>query len=255
MVVIPTGSKHLDGILGGGLRSDAITLMFGHWATGKTQLGYQLMINALAMFPEKKAVYIETESGIFSPDRLKQIVPTVKTPKLDFSDRLLLIPASSMKIPAHQYLAYQRVQKLLEGGEKISLLVVDSFTALFRGFFPKRVQLADRNQEFAKHFTLLNWLSSKYNLAVYLTAQVQGVPTSPQEQKMALGRPENIVYGLKGFKFWGGPLPLHSAAYVLSLSRAKGQAWRARVIDSPDLPEAECLFSILPEGVRDYIGK
>lgn len=134
-------------------------------------------------------------------------------------------------------------------------LVHNSFTAKFRGFFQKREQLGDRSREFARHFMLFDLLASKYNLAVFLTAQVMGIPTSPKEQVMALGRPESTVFGLRGQKVWGGETVTHSAAYVLALSRGAKDYWKAKIIDAPDLPEEECYFCIRPEGIRDYLGK
>lgn len=250
---ISTGSKELDRILGGGVRTDATTMFFGPFASSKTQLGYQLMVNCLDTIPESKVMFIETEPSCFSPVRVREIRAS-SGKEVDYN-RIFHIPARTIATPSHQYLAYLRTKKLLEKGESIKLIIIDSFTAKFRGFFQKREQLGDRSREFARHFMLFDLLASKYNLAVFLTAQVMGVPTSPKEQVMALGRPESTVFGLRGQKVWGGETITHSAAYVLALSRGGKDYWKAKIIDAPDLPEEECYFCIRPEGIRDYVGK
>jgi DNA repair protein RadA len=42
---ITTGVKSLDGILGGGVETQAITEAYGQFASGKSQLGFQLAVN------------------------------------------------------------------------------------------------------------------------------------------------------------------------------------------------------------------
>ena len=253
---ISTGSRNLDNLLGGGVRTDAITMVYGEFATLKTQLAYQLLVNCLASMPSSKVMFIETESGCFSPERIRQIQPTVPhNGELDIGKRVFHIPARTIANPFHQYLAYVRTQKLLESGEPIKLLIVDSFTAKFRGYYQKREQLGDRSRELARHMVLLDTLASKYNMAIFLTGQVMGVPTSEQEQVKVQGAPESVKFGLKGHKIWGGDLLVHSATYILALSRAKKDAWKAMLIDSPNLPNLETYFTVRAEGIRDYVGK
>lgn len=249
---ISTGSKQLDNLLGGGVRTDAITMVYGEFATAKTQLAFQLMVNALAQYENSKVVYIETESGSFSPERLKEIKPTVGN-LASFDERVYHVPARTIATPEHQYLAYIRVKKLLEAGEPIILIVVDSFTKVFRAFYQTREQLGDRSRELARHFCLLDMLASKYNLAVFLTSQVMGQPTSEQEQVKAVGMPEYIKFGLKGHKVWGGDTLTHNATYILATSRTKKETWKAVLVDAPDRPQGEAYFTIRPEGIRDAV--
>lgn len=51
---ITTSSKGLDELLGGGVETNGITEVYGRFASGKTQLGFQLAVNA--QLPEGKGV-------------------------------------------------------------------------------------------------------------------------------------------------------------------------------------------------------
>jgi len=49
----------------------------------------------------------------------------------------------------------------------------------------------------------------------------------------------------------GGHVLAHAATYRVYLRKGKGEKRIARLIDSPDLPEAEAVFRIIEEGIRD----
>ena len=42
---ITTGAKDLDDLIGGGVETEAITETYGRFASGKSQLGFQLIVN------------------------------------------------------------------------------------------------------------------------------------------------------------------------------------------------------------------
>ncbi|MCG3254047.1 MAG: DNA repair and recombination protein RadA, partial [Candidatus Heimdallarchaeota archaeon] len=73
---ITTGSTELDKLLGGGIFTGEITEVSGEFATGKTQLCFQLCIN-VQLPPEQGGLeggvyYIDTE-GTFSSTRIVQM--------------------------------------------------------------------------------------------------------------------------------------------------------------------------------------
>ena len=82
LIMISTGSKALDDLLGGGIETGAITELFGEFRTGKTQLCHTLAV--ICQMPldmgggEGKCLYIDTEGsllffitlGTFRPERL-----------------------------------------------------------------------------------------------------------------------------------------------------------------------------------------
>ena len=73
---LTTGSKDLDGLLGGGMKIGSITEIFGEFQTGKTQLCHTLCVTSQLPLEEGgcegKAMYIDTE-GTFRPQRLIEI--------------------------------------------------------------------------------------------------------------------------------------------------------------------------------------
>ncbi|CAE6442160.1 unnamed protein product [Rhizoctonia solani] len=73
---ISSGSKSVDGMLGGGFMSQSISEVYGEFRTGKTQLAHTLSV--IAQLPPEmggasgKVTYIDTE-GTFRPDRIRAI--------------------------------------------------------------------------------------------------------------------------------------------------------------------------------------
>lgn len=73
MVRIQTGSKNLDGLLGGGIDTQSITEFFGEFRTGKSQLCHHLSVTCQLPVDmgggEGKCMFIDTE-GTFRPERI-----------------------------------------------------------------------------------------------------------------------------------------------------------------------------------------
>src|SRR3989338_8256392 len=81
IINITTGSKNLDGLLGGkGVEGRAITECFGAYGSGKTQVGLSLAVNVQLPVEQGgangKCVFIDTE-GTFRPGRIKQIAEKI----------------------------------------------------------------------------------------------------------------------------------------------------------------------------------
>lgn len=78
---ISTSSKNLDNLLGGGIETQAITETYGQFGSGKTQIGFQLAVNA--QLPKDKGgldgsvLWIDTENT-FRPERIVQIAKGLK---------------------------------------------------------------------------------------------------------------------------------------------------------------------------------
>jgi RecA/RadA recombinase len=43
----------------------------------------------------------------------------------------------------------------------------------------------------------------------------------------------------------------HAATYRIYLRKSKEEKRIARLVDSPSMPEGECVFKITPEGIKD----
>lgn len=232
---ITTGSKQLDGLLGGGIPTRAVTEVFGEFGTGKTQLAHQLCVNV--QLPREggglggKAVFIDTENT-FRPERIQDMARALE---LDPDEAVRNIFFARAYNTDQQLLLAEKVEELAEK-ENIKLVVVDSLTSLFRAEFVGREALAPRQQKLARHLLTLHRLSELRDLAVLVTNQVQARPD------MFFGDPTKPI---------GGHVLAHSVTTRVYLRRSKANKRIARVVDSPCLPEGEAIFSVSEAGIRD----
>ena len=234
---ITTGSKELDDLLGGkGIETKAITEAFGAFGSGKTQLGLSLAINTQLPLEqggaEGKAVYIDTE-GTFRPDRIKEMAIAKG---LDADGVLKNILVARAFNSDHQILLVDKVGELVKDGEPIRLVIIDSLTAHFRAEFSGRGQLADRQQKLNRYLHNLTKMSEQFNLAIYVTNQVMANPA------MMFGDPTTAI---------GGNIVGHASTYRMYIRRGKKGSRVSKLIDSPNLPDNECLFYISAKGVGD----
>jgi DNA repair protein RadA len=234
---ITTGSKELDGLLGGrGIETKAITEAFGGYGSGKTQLGLSLAVNTQLPIEkggaEGKSVYIDTE-GTFRPDRVRQMAEAKGMNPENVLKNILVARAFNSD---HQILLIDKIAELVKEGEPIRLVVVDSLTAHFRAEFSGRGQLADRQQKLNKYLHNLMKMSEQFNVAIYVTNQVMANPAQ------MFGDPTTAI---------GGHIVGHASTYRMYIRRGKKESRVAKLIDSPNLPDNECLFFISEKGVTD----
>ncbi|MBR9704601.1 DNA repair and recombination protein RadA [Candidatus Pacearchaeota archaeon] len=234
---ISTGSKEFDNILGGrGIETKAITEAFGSYGSGKTQLGLSLAINTQMPIErggaEGKSVYIDTE-GTFRPERIRQIAESKGANPENVLKNIFVARAFNSD---HQMLLVDKVGEMVKNGEPIRLVVVDSLTAHFRAEFSGRGQLADRQQKLNKYLHSLMKMAEQFNLAVYVTNQVMANPA------MMFGDPTTAI---------GGNIVGHASTFRLYLRRGKKGSRVAKLIDSPNLPDNECIFFVGSGGVSD----
>ena len=234
---ITTGSVNFDELLGGkGLETKAITEAFGAYGSGKSQLGFTLSVRA--QLPKDmggaagKAVFIDTE-GTFRPERIKQIAEGMG---LNPDEALKNIFVARAFNSDHQILLIDKVAEMIQNGEPIKLVVVDSLTAHFRAEFSGRGQLADRQQKLNKYMHSLTKIAEQYNLSVFVTNQVMANPA------MMFGDPTTAI---------GGNIVGHASTFRIYLRRGKKGSRVAKLIDSPNLPDNETMFYITARGVGD----
>ena len=232
---ITTGAKSLDELLGGGVETQAITEFSGEFGSGKTQLGHQIAVNVQLPADQGglggEVVYIDTEST-FRPER---IVDMAKGSGLDPQEALRRIHVARAFNSNHQMLLVQKAQELARE-RPIRLLVVDSLTAHFRSEYVGRAELAPRQQQLNKHLHELLRFSDTYNAAIVVTNQVSARPD------ILFGDPTRPI---------GGNIVAHAATYRVYLRKSKPPRRIARLIDSPNLPEGEAVFSLTTEGIRE----
>jgi len=237
---LTTGSKALDALLGGGLETRAMTEFYGEFGSGKTQIAHQLVVN-VQLPPEEgglngSAIMIDTENT-FRPERIKDMAEGVG---LDFTEVLKNVHVARAYNSNHQILLVDKAKELadeLKDTEKpVRLLIIDSATAHFRSEYVGRGTLSDRQQKINKHLHDALRFGDLNNAVVMITNQVQVRPDA------FFGDPTRPI---------GGHIVGHTATFRIYLRKSKGEKRIARLVDSPNLPEAEAVFSVTKSGIRD----
>ncbi len=156
---LPTGSKILDDLLGGGFEVGTISQIFGEPASGKTNICIQLAVNVLR--EGKRVIYIDTEG--FSVERFRQIAGP-EAEKLA-SHFILFSPMSFEE----QYTAIKETEKLVQ--QNVGLIILDSATAFYRLELESKDSMLLK-RELANQITALLGMARKYNVAVVITNQI-----------------------------------------------------------------------------------
>ena len=232
---IKTGSPSFDEVMGGGFETGAITECYGEFGSGKTQVGHQLAVNV--QLPKEqgglggKVIYIDTENT-FRPERILQMAKKVG---LDEEQALKNIKVARAYNSDHQMLLSEKAEDLLKTGE-YNLMIVDSLTAHFRAEFIGRGTLSERQQKLNKHMHTLLKLADMYNCCVMVTNQVMAKPN------VMFGDPTQAI---------GGHIVGHSSTFRIYLRKGKKGSRVAKLVDSPNLPENECMFFVNTSGLDD----
>ncbi|KAG1757123.1 Rad51-domain-containing protein [Suillus lakei] len=250
VLIISTGSKSVDTILGGGLMSQSISEVYGEFRTGKTQLAHTMSV--VTQLPQEmggasgKVAYIDTE-GTFRPDRIRSIADRFGVDGNMALENILYARAFNSEhqvVPLlYCYTAIANTSQMelisecsmrFAEDKDFRLLIVDSIMALFRVDFSGRGELSERQQK----------------IAVLITNQVQSDP----------GATMTFVAG-GALKPIGGHILSHSSATRMFLRKGKsltlttgyGRAEErvAKLVDSPDRPESEASYKLDEGGWTD----
>lgn len=232
---ITTGSKSLDELLGGGVETQAITEAYGQFGSGKTQIGFQLAVNV--QLPKDQGglnancLFIDTENT-FRPNRIIQLAEALKLDPVKTLKNIFVARAYNSD---HQVLLTEKASEMIEENN-IKLMILDSLTSHFRSDYMGRGELAPRQQKLNRHLHAMQKLADTFNMAVFVTNQVQANPA------ILFGDPTRPA---------GGHIVAHQTTYRVYLRKSTGDKRIAKMIDSPDLPPGECVFKVKTEGVRD----
>ncbi len=218
-MMIPTGSKCLDSILGGGVETGTVTQFYGPSGSGKTTVCLMLARSAVVM--GYKVAYIDTE-GI-SPERVKQI----------FGDESLFSNVYVYEVYQfkEQSLALKEADKLCRK-ENVKLIVVDSFTSLYRSELEDENRQVKVKRELTTQLTFLLGIARKYDLAVVITNQMFTDIKTGEDKPL------------------GGMSIDHLSKVIVALERV-GEVRKAKLIKHRWLKEgAECEFRITDRGIE-----
>ncbi|MAK40688.1 MAG: DNA repair and recombination protein RadA [Euryarchaeota archaeon] len=232
---LTSGTSSLDELLGGGFETQAIVEVYGEFGSGKTQVGHQLAVNTILNEKEGglngEVFYIDTEDT-FRPERIAQMAEAVGLKPQGVLDRIHVARAYNS---AHQILLVDEIKKMSKNLD-VKLIIVDSLTSHFRAEYIGRGMLATRQQKLNRHMKELKQLADIQNAIVLVTNQVQSKPDA------MWGDPTRAV---------GGHIVGHASTFRLYLRKSKGGRRIARLVDSPNLPEGEAVFTVTSEGLRD----
>ena len=233
---ISVGSEGFNDLIGGGIETQSITEVFGEFGSGKSQISHELAVT-VQLPPEKggldaECVFIDTENT-FRPERVEQIANAFE---LDIEETLQKIHVARAFNSSHQILMAEKINELIQQGNNIKLVIVDSLMAHFRAEYVGRESLAVRQQKLNQHLHALQQIANTYNVAVFITNQVQAKPDS------FFGSPTKAI---------GGHVLGHASTYRIWLKKGLAGKRIARLVDSPHLPEGECVFKIKTEGIVD----
>ena len=231
---ISVGSEGFNDLIGGGIETQSITEVFGEFGSGKSQISHELAVT-VQLPPEKgwldgECVFIDTENT-FRPERIEQIANGFE---LDIDEVLQKIHVARAFNSSHQILMAEKINELIQQGNNIKLVIVDSLMAHFRAEYVGRESLAVRQQKLNQHLHSLQQIANTYNVAVFITNQVQAKPDS------FFGSPTKAI---------GGHVLGHASTYRIWLKKGLAGKRIARLVDSPHLPEGECVFKITSEGI------
>jgi DNA repair protein RadA len=232
---ITTGSKDLDDLIGGGVETNAITETYGKFSSGKSQIAFQLTVNVQK--PKKDgglegaALFIDTE-GTFRPERIAELAKAAEMDPEKVLENIIVVRAITTE---QQMLTAERADKLIDE-KNIKLVVVDSMTSLFRAEFMGRGALSERQQKLNSHVHRLQTLADRHNLAVFITNQVMDNPG------IMFGDPTTPI---------GGNVLAHAATTRLYIRKSKEEKRIVRLVDSPSMPDGECIIKVTPGGIKD----
>ncbi len=243
---VTTSSKGFNELLGGGMETQSIVELYGEFGSGKTQVAHQMAVN-IQLPPDMgglngSAVIIDTENT-FRPERIEQMVkglPQREGYTWDTAEFLKNIHVARAFNSNHQMLlaesAMELAENLKDSDHPVRLLIVDSVTAHFRAEYVGRGTLADRQQKLNKHLHNLMRFADLNNAVIMVTNQVMAKPDT------FFGDPTKPV---------GGHVLGHTATFRVYLRKSKGDKRIARLVDSPNLPDGEAVFSVTTEGLKD----
>ncbi len=232
---LTTGSKSFDELIGGGVESQSIMEFFGEFGSSKTQVCFQLAVNAT--LPEEKGgldsdVIIIDSENTFRPERIIQMATYLGADPQETLKRIHVARAFNSQ---HQVLLVEKAMDLAKD-LKIRLLIVDSLTSHFRAEYVGRGALAERQQVLNRHMHDLLNFATLNNAAIVVTNQVAAKPDA------FFGDPTRPI---------GGHIVGHTATFRVYLRKGKAGKRIARLIDSPNLPEGEAVFMVTEDGIKD----
>ena len=167
--MIKTGLKELDQFLDGGIKDGLIISISGQSATGKTQLAFQICLNAL---DDGKEILFHDTTGDFRPERLVEMMQFQK-----------INPSLLDKIKVNRITnTVEQLQSLSNTAfANYSLLIIDNVTDLFSFEYSKKEQSLEKNISFMKYMHNLSSIAIRVKIPIIVTNIVRNVNKHEKE--------------------------------------------------------------------------
>ena len=231
---VMTGSYDLNKWLDGGYENDIITLLYGPYASGKSN--FVILAACHNAKKGKKIIFIDTE-GSFSLDRVKQITGGI--PEIVLKNIVILKPTNFKE----QKEAFLKLHKEIKS-KNIGIIVVDSMTMLYR------LELAEArksgideirrvNNDLAKQMNALYEIARKQEIPVLITSQVYSEFLSEEDWLAGKQAGVNVV---------GGDLLKYYCKCIIELQNKNGKK-KAIIKKHRSMPEKELNFEVVNEGI------
>ncbi|CEA12966.1 MULTISPECIES: DNA repair and recombination protein RadB [Methanobacterium] len=153
-------SSPIDSLIGGGVEKGCVTQFYGPPGSGKTNIALNLLVQNAKN--GKNGIFVDTEGGL-SIERVKQISGTEFA---ELAPNIIVFEPSTF---TEQDNVLRRIEKMVESGEKVELVILDSAVALYR---VRDGEMSQINLELGRQMGLLTRLARKHDIAVVITNQV-----------------------------------------------------------------------------------
>ncbi len=165
---ISTGSSSLDQLLGRGISTGRVTEIYGASGVGKTQLCFQLCVNA--QLPAEDAgdiIFVDTV-GTFRPERIAEIAEG----RIDEDELFRHIFVIKARSSTEQIEAPRSIDGFISSGG-IKMLIIDTLTDNFVYEFQGDKHIGDRQSALARHLHDLAVTALDRDVAVVVTNTVR----------------------------------------------------------------------------------
>jgi len=240
--ILPLGLKNFDkSILNRGFHPNKKYLIFGANKSGKTQICYQICVQAFKLFSKelgyskkeniKFTYYLDTENT-FRPERIKEIAIAMN---LDYFKIFESINVASIMSNYALLLKLKEIEEQ-EQLQNVRVLIIDSINKYYRSEQGnKEISYYNTRTTFLKILKIIDDLTEKFNLISIITAQV-----APNFIDDAIIR--DIPVGNQYLNHF------FSEYLYLSLKDDKNYI---HLLNSQLLPENNVPFKITPNGIED----
>src|SRR3990172_5926214 len=154
--MISTGLQQLDEFLSGGIPNGVITDIYGGSGTGKTQLLFQICINAIK---NGGNVLYQDTTGSFRPERILEKITVSRI--TNTSEQIKSIDIMNVS--------------------NFSLIVIDNITDLFSYEYPKEDTTFEKNSLFIKYVHDLSLIAINKKIPIVITNMIRNIEGTEME--------------------------------------------------------------------------